>query len=47
MTVRDLVISAVRRLKPAWTLYNLAHWRRLRRNAEHYRKLAAQHRAAH
>jgi ectoine hydroxylase-related dioxygenase (phytanoyl-CoA dioxygenase family) len=39
VTVRDRVISGVRRLKPAWTLYNLAHWRRLRRNAEHYRRL--------
>lgn len=39
MSLRERVISGVRRLKPAWTLYNLAHWSRLHRNAEHYRRL--------
>jgi len=39
VSLRDSLISGVRRLRPAWTLYNVAHWRRLRRNAEQYRRL--------
>lgn len=37
--MRTRIISRLRRLKPAWTLYNLRHWRRLRRNSEHYKRL--------
>ena len=39
MSARNRILSRLRRLKPAWTLYNLAHWRQLRSNADHYRRL--------
>ena len=43
MSLRSHILSRARRLKPAWTLYNLAHWRRLRANADHYRRLGIRH----
>jgi ectoine hydroxylase-related dioxygenase (phytanoyl-CoA dioxygenase family) len=43
VSLRSRILSRARRLKPAWTLYNLAHWRRLRANAEHYRRLGIRH----
>ena len=39
MSLRARILSRLRRLKPAWTLYNVAHWRQLRRNAAHYKRL--------
>jgi ectoine hydroxylase-related dioxygenase (phytanoyl-CoA dioxygenase family) len=39
VSLRSRTLSRLRRLKPAWVLYNLGHWRRLRGNAAHYRRL--------
>jgi len=39
VTLRARILSRLRRLKPAWTLYNVAHWRQLRRNSAHYKRL--------
>ncbi len=39
MSARARILSRLRRFKPAWTAYNLAHWRTLRRNAAHYKRL--------
>jgi hypothetical protein len=39
MGVVKNVAERLRASKPAWALYNLAHYRQLRGNAEHYRRL--------
>jgi hypothetical protein len=39
VSARARILSRLRRFKPAWTAYNLAHWRTLRRNAGHYKRL--------
>jgi ectoine hydroxylase len=42
VSLRSRTLSRLRRLKPAWALYNLAHWRQLRGNARHYKRLGIQ-----
>ena len=39
MRLLGRALTRLRRFKPAWVLYNVVHWRRLRANAERYREL--------
>jgi ectoine hydroxylase len=39
MGVGRQILTRLRRLRPFWSLYNLAHYRQLRGNAAHYRDL--------
>jgi hypothetical protein len=43
VSLRGRLLSPLRRFKPAWALYNLGHWRSLRVNADHYRRLGIRH----